>query len=895
MVRAQSQRVFVNELLYDSFRLVNGTNQEVVPNLIEIAGPAGTNLSSYSLVLYNRVPNPNGNIDQGQVYGSLPVSGIIPDQENGFGVLSFTYSPGTLDRNQAGIAVVDGNGVTTNFISYETSLTAINGPANGLVSKQTTVQNGSNGNQSLQLQGTGSIYTDFTWSGLFTQTPGQINKAFNNVADKQVFVQPTYVNLSLSRNTATEGETPNTITVSVTASRPVVGNQTVSIAGAGTNIDSNDFGLTLLTITIPSGSTVGTTTVVIKDDDLIEGTETLTLTISRPSTGIFLGITTTQDITIFDNDALPALTVSPATLSFSTSQGVASAQQSYVLSATALATVLEARAPAGVEISQTSGSGFTNVVTLPRSTTSATIYARIAANAPVGAINGTIVNFSGSQTANVAVTGTVSATTAANQAPVAVATPNQSATVGTNVSFVANAFTDPNGDALTYTVSGLPAGLNFAPATRTISGVPSVSGVSTVTITGTDPGSLSASTSFQITISAAPVNPPTNLAPVAITNPNQTATVGVNFQYTVNAFTDPNGDVLTYSASGLPAGLTFAPATRSISGVPSTSGVSTVTITGTDPGSLSASTSFQITINATPVVNPPVGGSLQFLPPTYNCATGAFTFNTQGGNGSPITFSAIGIVGPTTTSGSSLPDDVDAGLAAEIRRQSAGIEPIELIAVQSGVRIVYLWDARNACLGNNPNPNPTPNPPVQGNCGSPTNTLGQPLTLLQPTYDCASGIIRFNTTGGNGSAITYSAVGITPPTTDCVATLDRGNTDNNTYQIIATQNGVMSTISWTRPCASLRVASQESGTALTVSVLGNPVTGDVVQFEVRGAEGEPLRAVLIDGMGHIVSETAIQQANAVEQQSLRLGKSAGLYFLRVNTARQSSTVKVVKP
>ncbi|GAB3726663.1 NHL domain-containing protein [Spirosoma lituiforme] len=89
----------------------------------------------------------------------------------------------------------------------------------------------------------------------------------------------------------------------------------------------------------------------------------------------------------------------------------------------------------------------------------------------------------------------------------------------------------------------------------------------------------------------------TTTAPVATTNTNQTAMVGTPFSYTVNAFTDaetPN--YLTYTARINPTnGLSFNAKTRVISGTLLTSGVSSVTVTATDPGSLSASTTFSIT------------------------------------------------------------------------------------------------------------------------------------------------------------------------------------------------------------------------------------------------------------------------------------------------------------
>ena len=107
-----------------------------------------------------------------------------------------------------------------------------------------------------------------------------------------------------------------------------------------------------------------------------------------------------------------------------------------------------------------------------------------------------------------------------------------------------------------------------------------------------------------------------NTAPVATANANQTATVGVPFSYTVNAFTDAETpSSLTYTASIVPANnLVFNPATRVISGTPSMSGVSSVTVTATDPGSLSASTSFTITVNPAPVVITPLALTLTASP-----------------------------------------------------------------------------------------------------------------------------------------------------------------------------------------------------------------------------------------------------------------------------------------
>ena len=69
--------VFINEIHYDN----DSTDAN---EAIEIAGPAGTDLSGWSLVLYNGA--------NGQVYDTDALSGVIPDQQNGFGTLLFTYA-----------------------------------------------------------------------------------------------------------------------------------------------------------------------------------------------------------------------------------------------------------------------------------------------------------------------------------------------------------------------------------------------------------------------------------------------------------------------------------------------------------------------------------------------------------------------------------------------------------------------------------------------------------------------------------------------------------------------------------------------------------------------------------------------------------------------------------
>ncbi len=109
------------------------------------------------------------------------------------------------------------------------------------------------------------------------------------------------VNLSVSANAGTEAGT-TAITVTATASSAVSGNASVAVGITGTGITPGDYFLSNNRITISDGQTTGTVTFVIADDAIPEGTETATLTIGDVAGSISLGTTTSQNITITNND-----------------------------------------------------------------------------------------------------------------------------------------------------------------------------------------------------------------------------------------------------------------------------------------------------------------------------------------------------------------------------------------------------------------------------------------------------------------------------------------------------------------------------------------------------------------------------------------------------------------
>ncbi|TAD85111.1 MAG: T9SS C-terminal target domain-containing protein [Bacteroidetes bacterium] len=123
---------------------------------------------------------------------------------------------------------------------------------------------------------------------------------------------PITVGLSVSTNAATE-LAANLITVTATASAPVTGNQTVSVAVSGTGITLGDYALSGSIITIPSGQTTGSITFKVRRDSETEPTETATLTLITPSSGINLGMPANQSISITDNSCEVILRKSTAT------------------------------------------------------------------------------------------------------------------------------------------------------------------------------------------------------------------------------------------------------------------------------------------------------------------------------------------------------------------------------------------------------------------------------------------------------------------------------------------------------------------------------------------------------------------------------------------------------
>ena len=156
-----AQTVFINEIHYDNAGADTGEG-------VEVAGPAGTDLLGWSIVLYNGSNN--------STYGRISLEGSIPDLQGGFGTLAF-FGPSIQNGSPDGLALISAEGEVIQFLSYEGTITALEGPAAGMTSKDIGVsQDGTDPEgHSLQLAGEGNQYADFTWQTSSENTFGAIN------------------------------------------------------------------------------------------------------------------------------------------------------------------------------------------------------------------------------------------------------------------------------------------------------------------------------------------------------------------------------------------------------------------------------------------------------------------------------------------------------------------------------------------------------------------------------------------------------------------------------------------------------------------------------------------------------------------------------------------------
>jgi hypothetical protein len=172
--------VYINEFHYD-----NASTD--VGEFIEVAGPAGTDLSVYTLTLYNGSNNTS--------YATIALSGTIDNEGSGVGAVSFDA---TNMQNGAPDAIALSKTGSTNvqYLSYEgvMSAPAVDGPAMGLNSVDILVSETSSTPIGYSLEydeATTSwvIITDDT-PGVFAQGTILSTRSFNAIDGLKMYPNP---------------------------------------------------------------------------------------------------------------------------------------------------------------------------------------------------------------------------------------------------------------------------------------------------------------------------------------------------------------------------------------------------------------------------------------------------------------------------------------------------------------------------------------------------------------------------------------------------------------------------------------------------------------------------------------------------------------------------------
>jgi DNA/RNA endonuclease G (NUC1) len=133
-----------NEIHYDNVAVDSG-------EAIEVEGPAGTDVTGYSIVLYNG--------SNGAPYNTVTLSGTLPASCDARGVLAVSFpQDGLQNGSPDGIALFDNAGGLIEFRSYEGVMTASSGPAAGITSTDIGAEesNGTPAGLSLQRNSSGA-------------------------------------------------------------------------------------------------------------------------------------------------------------------------------------------------------------------------------------------------------------------------------------------------------------------------------------------------------------------------------------------------------------------------------------------------------------------------------------------------------------------------------------------------------------------------------------------------------------------------------------------------------------------------------------------------------------------------------------------------------------------
>ncbi len=350
-------------------------------------------------------------------------------------------------------------------------------------------------------------------------------------------------------NESGSATTTGSLTINTGNTAPVATAQSVSLnedTATGITLAGTDADLNSLTFATSSNPAHGT----LSSFSAASGTVTYTPTGNyngsdsfdfRVNDGTVNSATATVSITIASVNDTPSFTVSSSTITVTEDSGAFSLANwaTSLFAGAANETVQLLDFIVGLDMSSlfsvlpsVSPLGTLTFTPAANANGSATVTAKIHDN-------GGGADTSASSTFTISITPT-------NDAPTLNSIGNKSVNENVLLSFTVTA-TDLDADTLTYSASNLPAGSTFTPGTRIFSWIPSYSDAGTYSNVHFEVTDGTATTSEDITITVNNVN----RAPVLTAIGNQTVDEDSTLSITLTA-TDPDGDAITYSATGNP-------------------------------------------------------------------------------------------------------------------------------------------------------------------------------------------------------------------------------------------------------------------------------------------------------------------------------------------------------
>ncbi|MCS6947784.1 MAG: putative Ig domain-containing protein [Steroidobacteraceae bacterium] len=229
---------------------------------------------------------------------------------------------------------------------------------------------------------------------------------------------------------------------------------------------------------------------------------------------------------------------------------------------------------------------------------------------------------------------------AQNRPPQISGSPASTVVAGNPYSFVPQA-SDPDGQTLSFSISGKPTWATFDTATGRLSGTPTAAQVGTygnIVISVSDGMASASLPAFAVQVTAPP---PTNRPPVISGTPPTTVQAGQTYSFQPTA-SDPDGQTLTFTIANRPAWASFNASTGRLSGTPTAAQVGTyanVTIAVSDGTASVSLPPFTIQVTGAPPANRPpvISGS----PPTSATVWQSYSFTPTASDpdGQSLTFS----------------------------------------------------------------------------------------------------------------------------------------------------------------------------------------------------------------------------------------------------------------